>query len=341
MLKLFYYPFNLKLKSRFTLSTGSRYETPAVLLELKYENLTGYGEASLPPYLGTATQDVLNEFGKLERMNFNSPGELEDYFTTHQTELLNIPPAAAALDTALYDLKSKMNQRPLYELLGLPEPQPVETSYTITYDTEENLKRNLDLAEDYKILKVKIGTPADDEFIRMLRRFTDKPFFADVNQGWKSFEEAILKTKKIASEGALLIEQPLPTDMVKETARLRRQSPVPIIADESVQSLRDLDIAAEAFDGINVKLMKCGGIRQAVKLMNKAKEMNLKIMLGCMTETSCAVSAALHISSLADFHDLDGALLISNDLFSGIRYQNGRISIKSAPGLGISKIANN
>ena len=203
------------------------------------------------------------------------------------------------------------------------------------------IEKKVKEAVDFNILKVKLGKDSDKEIIETIREITNVPISVDVNQGWKSKEFALEMVNYLNERNVLLVEQPLPKNQIDETAWLTENSPLPIIADESVQRLSDIIKVKGVFSGINIKLMKCTGMREAYKMINHAKALNLKIMMGCMTETSCGISAASHLSPLADWVDLDGALLIKNDIFKGAKLTNGRIIPSILPGIGVEKIHNN
>ncbi len=183
-----------------------------------------------------------------------------------------------------------------------------------------------------------MGTERDRSIIEIINSNTDKQLFVDINQGWEDEQFALDMITWLSEKNVELVEQPLRKEKIKEMKWLKERSPLPIIADEAVQSLDDLEFVKEAYSGINIKLMKAGGIRPALQMIQRAKELNLKIMIGCMTETSCAITAASHLSPLADWIDLDGAELISNDLFSGAKIDKGRVIIPDLPGLGIKKL---
>ena len=243
----------------------------------------------------------------------------------------------ASIDIALHDLVGKIKQLPVYKMYEIPKKEML-TSFTIGIDSTEMILHKLEEAENFSYIKVKLGTADDQTLINTIRTETDKPIYADINQGWKNREEALELTISLYENNVLLIEQPFRKSNYKDTAWLTARSPIPIIADEAVQRLSDLDKIKDAYSGINIKLMKCTGISEAYKMIIRARQLNLKIMLGCMTETSCAISAAAHLSSLVDWVDLDGNILITNDIFEGVKAANGKIIPNDFPGLGITKI---
>lgn len=332
-----YYPYELKLRHAFNLASMSRTATPGVQVEITVDSVTGYGEASMPPYLGESVQSV-TDFLKLV-----NPERLADPFALEETHsyLDSLAPgnraAKAAIDIALHDLTGKLMGRPWYQIYGLDPAKAPCTSFTISNDTPEELERKLAEAEPYKILKVKMGVPRDRELIEFIRSRTDRPICVDVNQGWKTPQEALDNIMWLAERNVLFVEQPMNKADMEGHAWLKERSPLPIIADEAVQTSADIPALARAYDGINIKLMKSGGLHEAYKMAILAKALGLKVMVGCMTETSCAVSAAAQLAPLAEWVDLDGNLLIANDLFSGMKIVDGKVTLPSTPGIGVKK----
>jgi L-alanine-DL-glutamate epimerase-like enolase superfamily enzyme len=215
-----------------------------------------------------------------------------------------------------------------------PEHIP-ETSFTIGIDKPDVVKSKTEEASAFKILKVKLGKGNEKEMIAAVRSATPVPLCVDVNQGWSDRQEALDMIFWLKEQGVLYIEQPLSKTALADTAWLTQRSPLPVIADEAFQTLADLEKVKGVYSGINVKLMKCGGMRAAYTIIKMARSLGMKVMIGCMTETSCAVTAAAQLSPLADWADLDGNLLINNDLFSGIRIAEGRVVLPEEPGIGI------
>ena len=196
-------------------------------------------------------------------------------------------------------------------------------------------EKTLEAAGRFNILKVKVGLDSDVEMIETIRSVTDVPLAVDANQGWKDRSKALDEIHWLAEHGVVMVEQPLPVDRLDDTAWLTERSPLPIFADESVQRLRDIPALAGAFSGINIKLMKCTGMREAWKMVTLTRALGMRVMVGCMTETSCAVSAAAQLSPAVDFADLDGNLLISNDRFQGVQVVDGRLTLPDRPGIGL------
>jgi len=339
-MKLKYYPYTLKLKEEFKLSVHSRSTTPIVIVEIEHDDLTGYGEASLPPYLQENQSSVINFLKRIDLSEFTDPHQINlilDYVDKIDSGNNS---AKAAIDIALHDLVGKLLNVPLSKYLNINKRDNIYSSYTIGISDEESLKQKIENASEYKFLKIKLGTKNDKKIIQFIRSLIATPIYVDVNQGWADKNYALDMILWLADQNVILIEQPLPKENVKDASWLIEKSPLPIIADEAVQVLSDLEKIKDIYTGVNIKLMKAGGIRQAYRMMQKAKELNLKIMIGCMTETSCAITAASHLSPLADWVDLDGAVLISNDLFSGLKIESGRLIIPDIPGLGVEKISN-
>jgi L-alanine-DL-glutamate epimerase-like enolase superfamily enzyme len=227
---------------------------------------------------------------------------------------------------------------PWYRIWGLDPSKTPVTTFTIGIDTKEVVRRKVNEAEIYKVLKVKLGRENDKEMIETIREVTDKPVRVDVNQGWKDREFALRMIEWLATRGVEIVEQPMPKDQPDDTAWLRAKSPLPIFGDESVVRLADIRKSIGVFDGINVKLMKSTGMSEAYKMIATARALGMKVMIGCMTETSCAISAAAQLSPLADYADLDGALLIRNDLFSGASIVDGKVTLTGGPGIGARKL---
>jgi len=328
-------PYTLTLRHVFTVASFSRSTTPVVLTELEYEGVVGYGEASMPPYLGESQESVMAFLNKIDLSSFDSPFQTEGIL--HAVDALEAKNTAAkaALDIALHDLLGKLMNQPFYKIWGLnPELIPA-TSYTIGIDTEEMIRKKVQEAEQFKILKVKLGLDTDKMIIETIRSVTDVPLCADVNQGWKNKEEALEMAHWLKERNVVFLEQPMPKEMIDENAWLTEHSPIPTIADEGCQRLVDVPGLQGVYTGINIKLMKCTGMREAKQMTELARALNMKVMLGCMTETSCAISAAAQLAPLVDWADLDGALLIDNDLYDGMRVENGKCILPDRPGIGI------
>jgi L-alanine-DL-glutamate epimerase-like enolase superfamily enzyme len=328
-------PFDLQLKHVFTIANSSRTTTPVMLTEIEYDGIKGYGEASMPPYLSESQKSAADFLSKVDLSSFASPFELEDIVEYLDSLAVGNYAAKASVDIALHDLIGKLVNQPWHRLWGLNPAKTPNTSFTIGIDTPEVVKEKVREAEVYKILKVKLGRDNDKEMIKTIRSVTNKPICVDVNQGWKDRQMALDMIQWLASQGVVFVEQPMSKFAVDDLAWLTQNSPLPVIADEAVQTLSDVASVNKVYSGINIKLMKCGGMRNAWKMANMAKAMGMKVMIGCMTETSCAISAAAQLSPLADWADLDGNLLISNDIYSGSQVVDGKVILTDLPGIGI------
>lgn len=338
-MKLSWEPYELKLQHTFTVATYSRTTTPDVQLRIDYDGFVGYGEASMPPYLGQSVESVCKFLEKVNLEQFPDPFQIDDILTYVDGINEGDTAAKAAVDIALHDLVGKLLGAPWYRIWGLNPAKAPLTTFTIGIDTPEVVKeKTLECAGKFKILKVKVGLPGDKEMIETIRSVTDLPLAVDANQGWKDREHALDMIHWLKEKGIVMIEQPMPKEKIDDIAWLTERSPLPVFADESIQRLADVRRVAGAFTGINIKLMKCTGMREAWKMLNFARACGMKVMIGCMTETSCAVSAAAQISPAVDFADLDGNLLIANDRFRGVTVVNGALALPDRPGIGVELI---
>lgn len=332
-------PYELKLKHVFTVSSFSRSTTPDVQVCIDYDGYTGYGEASMPPYLGQTVESVCSFLKKVDLEQFPDPFCIDDILTYIDSLSDGDSAAKAAVDIALHDLVGKIISAPWHRMLGLNPEKTPNTTYTIGIDTDEMVKlKTREVAGQFKILKVKLGTPRDREMIRAIREVSDLPIAVDVNQGWKNKKKALDEIFWLKEQGIVMVEQPMPKEMPEANAWLTERSPLPTFADEAIQRLKDIPAVKGAYTGINIKLMKCTGMREAWKMMNYARAEGMKVMIGCMTETSCAIAAAAQLSPAVDFADLDGNLLIANDIFRGTTVVDGKITLNQLPGIGIEKI---
>jgi L-Ala-D/L-Glu epimerase len=337
-MKLSFRPYTLQLKHAFNLSNSSRTTTPVMLTSIEYDGKTGYGEASMPPYLGENHETAAKFLSAVDLSRFDDPFLLEDILDYTENLMPGNHAAKASVDIALHDLTGKITGQPLYKLLGLNPQKTPDTSFTIGLDSPDIVRQKVAEASPYKVLKVKLGRDNDREMIEVIRSCTDKPLSADVNQGWKNRDYALRMALWLKERGVIFLEQPMPKEQVEDIAWLKQNSPLAIVGDEGIQNLEDLLKFRDVYSGVNVKLMKCGGIRAAYNMMKTARVLGMKVMIGCMTETSCAVTAAAQLSPLADWCDLDGNLLISNDPYDGIKIVDGKVTIPSRPGIGIREV---
>jgi L-Ala-D/L-Glu epimerase len=331
-------PYELQLRHVFTLSGSSRKTTPVMLTEIEYEGMVGYGEASMPPYLGESHDTAGKFLSQVDLGQFSNPFLIEDILDYVEKIAPANYAAKAAVDIALHDLAGKLMKQPWYRIWGLDPAKTPDTSFTIGIDEPEVVKEKTREASMYKILKVKLGQGRDKEMIEAVRSVTDVPLCVDVNQGWIDHVMALDMVYWLKDQGVVFVEQPMPKDRIDDIAWLTRNSPLPVIADESLQTIADFRKVQGVYSGINVKLMKCGGMRAAFTLLEMAGSLGMKTMIGCMTETSCAVTAAAQLSPLAEWADLDGNLLISNDIFEGVKITAGKVTLPDSPGIGVRKI---
>ena len=343
-MRLNYFPYELQLRHTFTVATSSRTTTQGVQLEIEYEGLTGYGEASMPPYLqkelGTV-ESVMEFFGKAAKVleRYDDPTRLEDILAEIDTLSEGNAAAKAAIDIALHDLVGKMLGAPWYKIWGLDKTKAPSTTFTIGIDTPDVVRaKTEECAAKFNILKVKLGRDNDKEMIETIRSVTDLPIAIDANQGWKDKHYALDMIHWLNERGIVMIEQPMPKTQIDDTAWVSERSPLPVFADESIQRLKDVTAQKGIFTGINIKLMKCTGMREAWKMLTLARALDMRVMIGCMTETSCACSAAAQLSPAVDFADLDGNLLIANDRFKGMEVVGGKITLNDLPGIGVVKL---
>jgi L-alanine-DL-glutamate epimerase-like enolase superfamily enzyme len=327
----------LFLKDTWTISRNSSDYKDNVFVRIEKDGVTGFGEAAPNVRYGedhAKTTDRINAVQNLfEKYDLWHYVDLKDEIFAGITDQ-NC--ARCALDIAIMDWIGKKLNAPLYKIWGLDKSKTPLTSYSIGIDTIEVIKKKVRAAEKYPLLKIKVGKDNDEEIIEAVRSITDKPIRVDANEGWKSKEIALEKIKWLQTMGIEFIEQPMPSDMIEETRWLRDRVDIPIVADEAVKTAADIPKLAEAYDGINIKLMKAGGPQEAMRMIYLAKAMNMKIMLGCMIESAIAISAAAHLSPLVDWADLDGNLLLREDPYQGVGVEKGKLILNDQPGLGIS-----
>ena len=331
-------PYELKLKHSFNLAKSSRTTTPDVQVELEYDGIIGYGEASMPPYLGESVESVTKFLSSLDLAQFTDPFRIDDILSYVDGVAPANRAAKASIDIALHDLLGKIMGQPWYKIWGLSPEKIHPTSYTISNGTPEEVQEKIKESERFRVLKVKMGVPGDKELVETIRKATDRPLCVDANQGWKSKEEALEMCHWLKERGCIFVEQPLDKEWMDETAWLRERSPLPIIADEAFQRLPDILRFQGVYDGINIKLMKSTGLHEAYKMAILARSLGMKVMLGCMTETSCGIAAAAQLSPMVDWTDLDGNVLIANDRFEGLIFEDGKVIPADRSGLGVSLI---
>jgi L-Ala-D/L-Glu epimerase len=331
---LTYSSLTLHLRIPFRLSYGVSETREVHWIRLQEDE--GWGEAAIPPYYGVKTEDMRAVWEAAARKTTPFPDQLELIPAWVGSE--GPAPARCALDLAFYDRLGKRAGLPLYRLLGLPKPAPQPTSFTIAIDTPAEMARLALEASRFPVIKLKLGGEGNDEAriaaVRAAR--PDARLRLDANAGW-TFEQAISFLERFQRYDLELVEQPLAKDQIEAMGRLQAFTPIPIVADESVQSLSDIEALARAgVRGVNLKLMKLGGLSAGLACLLRARQLGLQVMLGCMVETSIGSTAMAHLAGLADWLDLDAPLLVSDDPFDGLCYDHaGCISLPERPGIGV------
>ncbi|HAV22641.1 MAG: dipeptide epimerase [Ignavibacteria bacterium GWA2_55_11] len=334
-------PYTLEMKHVFTVAEMSRSTTPAMMTEIEFDGLIGYGEASMPPYLGESHKTAQEFLSKVDLSTYDDPFQMERILGDVDAISPGNPAAKASVDIALHDLVGKLLGQPWFRIWGLDAAKAPLTTFTIGIDTAAVVREKMKEVGGFKMLKVKLGKDNDREMIETVRSMSKVPLTADPNQGWQDRQYAIDMAHWLKEQGVLYIEQPMPKERIDDLAWLTANSPLPILGDEGIQRLPDLIKAKEhgTYGGVVIKLMKTTGMREAHTMARLARSFGMKTLIGCMTETSCAVSAASHLTPLIDWADLDGNLLIKNDIFEGMKVVDGRIVLSDQPGIGIKKIA--
>ena len=313
----------------FAIARSSADAFERVILELEEDGFTGRGEAAPTSYYG---QDAEGVAGALEGVGIRDPWDIEGSLAQN----VHLPPTAlAALDAALHDLAAKRLGVPLYRLLGLARPQPT-SAYTLGIAEPETTVEEAGRLSAFPILKMKVGGWEDVETVRAVAEFSEAEIWVDANEAFTP-REAPEVAAELRGLGVSMIEQPVPASAGPEALRRATEAarPVPVIADEGAIVAGDVPSFWGCVSGVNVKLAKCGGIRSALEMIHTARSLGMAVMAGCMVETSLGISAAAHISGLCDLIDLDGAMLLADDPFEGLHYENGRIILSDEPGLGV------
>ena len=337
-MRLSWKQYDLKLKHTFRISRSARDMASVIILEFDHDGIIGYGEASPAKRYGESLDTIVSFLQKINLSRFESPFLLDDILNYVDSIEKGNTSAKCAIDLALHDWIGKKLGVPLYQLWGLNPAKTAKCSFTIAIDSKEIVEQKVREAEEYPILKVKVGLDNDKEMIDTIRKITDKVLYVDANEGWKDKHLALERIKWLKDQNVEFVEQPMPAEQFDDIKWLRDKSDLPLIADESVLRLEEIPKLAEAYDGINIKLMKCTGLREAVRMINTAQALKMKIMMGCMIETAVGISAGAHLGPLLDYADLDGNVLISNDPFDGVRNIRGELKLNSKPGLGVTVI---
>lgn len=299
----------------------------------------GLGEAAPARFYGETVETVQVAFDILDVGLDGDLDPIESVMSELESVLGRNYAAKSAIDMALHDRLGKKLGVPLYRLWGLdPKATPL-TTFTIGIDEPEIMQQKARAAEAYPLLKVKLGTDRDLELIRALREVTDKPIYVDANTAWTP-KEAVRMIRELAPYGVELIEQPTKPDDLEGLKFVREHSALPIFADESVKRAADIPALVGCVDGINIKLVKCGGLLEAMRIIHIARAHGLQVMIGCMIESSLGITAAAHLTPLVDYADLDGHLLVANDPYRGVKIENGKLILPDLPGIGVIPVEN-
>lgn len=327
--------YQLPLRDPFTISRGTALVQPSLVVELRDGDYRGFGEATSNDFYSASIVSMLEDLTKvqeiLNNLQWQRPEELWDKL---DSQLAHNRFAQAALDMAAFDLWGKRLNQPVWKLLGLNSNVGPDSCYTLGIDTRDVMLRKMQDMPGWPIYKIKCGTPNDIETVRFLRQHTSARFRVDANCGWEP-SRVLELAAQLKSLDVEFIEQPLPVPCWEEMKGLKSQSVLPLMADESCPTLDAVDRCAESFHAINIKLVKCGGITPALRMIQRAKQLGLKVMVGCMTESSVGISAAAQLRPLLDYADLDGAVLLKEDLATGVRVEKGKVGLLDLPGNGV------
>jgi len=329
----------LQLRTRhpFIIARGGQSDYRTVWVRLTdAEGLEGWGEAAPSKFYGETAESVLAALKIYGAALPEDPFNLEEAELRWATMLRGNAAARAALSSALHDLIGKRLDTPVYRLWGLDACKAPQSTFTIGLDAPERIRTKVQEAEQYPILKVKLGTARDLEILRTIRDATDKEIRVDANCGW-TVKGAIRMLPVLQEFGVTVLEQPLPPEDLDGLAAITAQSDIPVIADESCRTAADIPSLVGKVDGINIKLAKCGSLREAIRMTAIARAHGLMVMVGCMIESSLGITAAAHFTPLVDIVDLDGAALLADDPFTGATIDGGQVSLPSGPGLGVRR----
>jgi len=336
-MKFSFTTYRIFLKHTFGISRSSNNWYDIVLIFLQDGEIIGRGEAAPSLRYNESTERILDVLNRGITIPNEIPDTIDNMLNYIYSQLDNIKSLQAAFSMALWDWWSQKKNKPLYNILGFNNFNLPKTSFTIAIGDIGEIEEKIEEARPYHILKVKLGTPnKDKDIIKEIRNYTDKVIRVDANEGW-DFDTALDMCNWLSEQNVEFIEQPFPSNCLELSEKLKKECPVDIYADENSLVSSDIKTIKNAFDGINIKLMKCGSIEEAKRMIQEARKFDLKIMLGCMVETSIGITAASHLSSAVDKVDLDGNLLIKNDPYSGVKVIDGRLVLNKFNGLGIEQ----
>jgi L-alanine-DL-glutamate epimerase-like enolase superfamily enzyme len=330
-------PLDLHTRHPFLIARGGQAQHRTIWVRLRDDDgAEGWGEAAATAYYGETPETVLAALAAYVPHLPSDPFDLDGAERTLAAALGGNPSARAALSSALHDLVGRRLGVPLWRLWGLdPGRAPVST-FTIGLDSPDKMRAKVLEAEQYPVLKVKLGTQRDGEILRAIRSATDRELRVDANAGWDR-RRAIAMLPVLREFGVTVLEQPVQPEDPDGLAAVTRASTIPVIADESCLVATDIPRLAGAVDGISIKLAKCGSLREALRMIAVARAHGLMVMVGCMIESSVGITAAAHLTPLVDLVDLDGAALLSDDPFHGVTIERGRIALPTTPGLGVRR----
>lgn len=328
----------LSLKHAFTISRSSRTEARNVFLSISKNGITGYGEAAPNSRYNESPEKVIEYFKALPTQFLSEITSAEELpKNLDNLDIASIESAKAAIEMTWLDWSAKSQNTPMWKLWNAKSPEGPVTSFTIGIDEPEIMQKKIEEAAQYPVYKIKLGTDRDREIIKAIREVTNKPLRVDANEGWMSLQQAKREIEFLSDNNIEFIEQPMPASSFSEMKKLKEWSPLPLAADESFKGAENLNEISEAFDIINIKLMKIGSLIKARNVISNAKGLGLKVMIGCMIESSLANSAGALIALNADYSDLDGHLLIDNDPFEGLKIDpKGNVVLSDNPGLGVT-----
>jgi len=333
-MQLKFYSYNLELKNTFTISHASRDFQPTLIVALSDGGYTGYGEAAATSYYGVTVEKMQADIEKIQPLIAeNISLAPEELWELTQPHLKENPFAQCALDIAMHDLHGKRNKQPLYKLWGLELKDMPLTNYTIGIDSAEKMIQKIKEFR-WPLYKIKLGTKDDLGLIRELRKHTDAVFRVDANAAWTA-EQAIANARILKDLNVEFLEQPLKADDWEGMEKLYKESVLPVIADESCIEESDVEKCAGYFHGINIKLTKCGGLTPGKRMILKGKSLGLKVMVGCMTESTVGISAIAQLLPLLDYVDMDGGLLIKNDIADGVKVYDEKVHFPNRNGTGV------
>ncbi len=340
-MKLSFTTYRIFLKHPFGISRSTNNWYDIVLVFLHDGDIIARGEAAPSLRYNESTEKILSTLNKGISFPETNSKNIDNILSFVYPQLSGIKSLQAAFSMALWDWWSQKKNKPLYSLFGCKNINLLKTSFTIAIGNLKEIEKKVEEAEPYHILKVKLGTPKNDKkIIREIRKFTDKKIRVDANEGW-DFDTSVEMCNWLSYQNVEFVEQPFPAKNLEKSKKLTEISPLDIYADENSRFTSDISKIKDSFSGINIKLMKCGSLEESIKMINEARKYKLKIMLGCMVETSVGITAAAHLASMVDKVDLDGNLLINNDPYDGVKIVNGKLFLNSFSGLGLKLKSNN